>query len=277
MEVRFLKRKFIKVLVGGAAFFIMLAFAFDNRLIKRSYTIESNKLKNDLKIIHISDLHSCLYGDKQCKLIDVIENEKPDIIMLSGDIIDDKMDEEPAFLLLNEIGKKYDCFYSTGNHEIWTNDVKRIKNALTECGITVLAGDKHTMDIKGEKIEIFGIDDPEIGDEEFFSQYIKILQNVDNKNFSVLISHRPELIDLYDAFDGDLILSGHAHGGQWRIPFVLNGFIAPNQGFFPKYTGGLYDCRSAKMIVSRGLSKENTCIPRIFNRPEIVIINIKSS
>ena len=98
----------------------------------------------------------------------------------------------------------------------------------------------------------------------------------DRQYFSVLLSHRPELVELYQEHDFDLVLCGHAHGGQWRIPEILNGLYAPNQGVFPKYAGGRYDFENQTMIVSRGLARESTLAPRIFNRPELVIVDIES-
>lgn len=269
-----MKRKIFKIFLIIASFVSIIMIAFDNRLIKKTYKIESNKLRNNLKIIQISDLHSCIYGENQQELIDILEYEEPDFVVLSGDILDDKRDEAPVFTLLTRIGKEYGCFYSTGNHEIWTNEADRIKKEFKEYGINVLDGNMAEIEINNEVIDIFGVDDPEIGDEEFFKQYINVLQNVRENKFSVLISHRPEIVDLYEAFKGDLILSGHTHGGQFRIPLLLNGIFAPHQGFFPKYSGGLYEIENSKMIISRGLSRENTCIPRIFNRPEVVIINV---
>ena len=95
-----------------------------------------------------------------------------------------------------------------------------------------------------------------------------------DEDFSVLLFHRPENPEEYASLGFDLVLSGHAHGGQWRIPGILNGIYAPHQGFFPKYAGGRYEIENTVMIVSRGLAKESNAVPRIFNRPEIVVIDI---
>ena len=103
----------------------------------------------------------------------------------------------------------------------------------------------------------------------------KCAEEADSGNFNVLLAHYPEQIEYYRSFGKfDLILSGHAHGGQWRIPGILNGLYAPNQGLFPEYAGGRYDFEDSVMIVSRGLSRTKEIIPRIFNNPELVIIDI---
>jgi len=93
-------------------------------------------------------------------------------------------------------------------------------------------------------------------------------------HFSLLLSHRPDMTDLYESLRFDLVVSGHAHGGQWRIPLLLNGLYAPHQGLFPRYAGGLYRLNGTNLLVSRGLSRETTPLPRIFNRPEVVIVDI---
>ncbi len=96
-----------------------------------------------------------------------------------------------------------------------------------------------------------------------------------NDYYTVLLSHRPEFFELYTEYNFDLVLSGHAHGGQWRIPYILNGLYAPNQGVFPKYAGGEYTENNTTMIVSRGLARESTLLPRFYNRPELVIIDLQ--
>ena len=97
----------------------------------------------------------------------------------------------------------------------------------------------------------------------------------ENGNYTILLSHRPELFEHYVSRGFDLVLCGHAHGGQWRIPRILNGLYAPNQGLFPQYAGGQYDSDATTMIVSRGLARESTRLPRIFNRPELVLVEIR--
>ncbi|MEG2857947.1 MAG: metallophosphoesterase, partial [Clostridia bacterium] len=142
-------------------------------------------------------------------------------------------------------------------------------------GVIVLEGDCKTLKIGTQYINICGVDDPTyIGKYATVEQIKTVDAAADNKLFTILLSHRPELFDEYAKCDFDLVLSGHAHGGQWRIPGILNGLYAPGQGLFPKHAGGQYAMGDNLMIVSRGLARGGNVIPRIFNRPELVIIDL---
>lgn len=251
---------------------LIFAFRIDIKVVK--YNIKSDKVTDTIKIALITDLHSCSYGENQGKLLSRLYSQKPDIILLVGDIVDDKLAQNKAKEFLSAISEKYQCFYVSGNHEYWSGDIDNIKKLIGNYGIHVLEGGSISMEIKGQTVDIFGIDDPEVGDIEFNQQLKNCGDDINDSVFSILLSHRPERIENYEKYKFDLILSGHAHGGQWRIPGVLNGLLAPNQRFFPKYAGGFYQFDNTSMIVSRGLARESTRIPRIFNRPEIVIINV---
>ena len=111
--------------------------------------------------------------------------------------------------------------------------------------------------------------------QDYSNRLSTVNASVQNDNYTILLSHRPEFFELYTKYDFDLVLCGHAHGGQWRIPGILNGLYAPHQGIFPKYAGGRYDSEDMTMIVSRGLARETTRVPRIFNRPELVVIDLE--
>ena len=128
------------------------------------------------------------------------------------------------------------------------------------------------LEFHGGRVDLFGVDDPEVGRELWKSQLEKVKKEIRPEVFSIILSHRPEKCLEYQDFS--LSLSGHAHGGQWRIPYLLNGLLAPNQGFFPKYAGGLYEFENHHLIVSRGLARESTRIPRFYNRPELVVIHL---
>ena len=156
-------------------------------------------------------------------------------------------------------------------------------------GITVLEGTSGILTARGEKIRIAGIDDPDVTRyanagrittrSAPYAEQIKQLSAAANQDiFTILLSHRPERIEELLPLHPDLVLSGHAHGGQIRIPLILeNGVWSPNQGFFPRYTNGAYSFGGTEMIVSRGLARESTSMPRIFNRPEIVVITLEGS
>lgn len=240
------------------------------------YEIESEKIDEGIRIAHLSDLHSTWFGEGQKELIAAITKEDPDIICLTGDILDDKISHEASAELLKIIGRTYPCYYVTGNHETYVPEgldtVKR--EILLGNGINVLDPGTETVEINGERITVSGIDDIEILRYDEWMRQIKECSDVkDDEVFSVLLSHRPERVEEYETFDFDMILSGHAHGGQIRIPGICNGVYASNQGFFPKYVGGEYELNNESiMIVSRGLVKN--ILPRTFNPPELVIIDI---
>ena len=242
-----------------------------------SYKVYSSKIRHKIKIALITDLHSCYYGENMSTLISHIENQNPDLVLLGGDIFNNRIyDNTNALTFLKRISRMYKCFFVYGNHDYKAGSLKsvhEIKEKILSFGITILNGTYKTMEIKGQAINICGIDDPHIS--HSFDKQISYVGNVSqNGNYTILLSHRPELINEYLKYNFDLILSGHAHGGQVRIPKILNGLYAPNQGLFPKYAGGRYDFEKTCFIISRGLARESVPVPRIFNNPEVVIINI---
>ena len=264
------------VLIGVVLVFLMCAFY--HGLTIKEYEIESDKITSQVDILLITDLHSRIYGKNQSKLIGAIKEVNPDIIAFSGDILDDRYREDGVHILLEEL-KKIDIpkYYVTGNHEIYIGDTDYVKNLFSSNGVEVLDGGLVNLQIRDNKINICGVDDPYENrtTNDFLldlGQYIE----VEDEGYNILLSHRPEYVDFYKILDVDLILSGHAHGGQVRIPFLLNGLLAPNQGFFPKYAGGKYDLGNNYLVVSRGLFRDFR-LPRVFNPPEIVKIRLRPS
>lgn len=260
-------------------FIIFLFIGLNQSLIVRRYEIESEKVTQQVRLALITDLHSCLYGENQAQLVAAIDAQAPDVILFGGDICDDEIPHENTETLLQAIADRYPCYYVTGNHEIWTWDLDNVLAIFRRYGVTVLDGSYETVEINGQKLNICGVGDPATSfrtqDSQGMIEKLDTLANVaENGNFTLLLSHRPEWIETYLMYDFDLILSGHAHGGQWRLPGLINGLFAPNQGLFPAYAGGRYDFEKATFIVSRGLATTSTRIPRIFNRPELVIIDV---
>ncbi len=273
-------KKILKILTVILIIIIaILILAFDNRLKIVNYEIKTNKISSDVKLALITDLHCCLYGENQSQLIDEIDKNKPDAVLLGGDIFDDYYVNNNSHILIDNIATKYKTYYVSGNHEWWSGKMYEYFDYLKIAGVTVLRGDSDYLNINGNTIVISGIDDADVNVyDNTYKTYEKQLEEIsDNMNpeyYNVLLAHRPEIAKQYFDYDFDLVLSGHAHGGQGRIPFILNGFFAPNQGFFPELAGGIYDFDNKKLIVSRGLSRENIKLPRIFNRPELVFITL---
>ena len=231
--------------------------------------------ENAVRCVLVTDLHSCYYGKNQKNLIERIDKENPDIIFLGGDIFDDKIDDDNAVIFLEEISKKYKCFYVSGNHEYWSERCDEMKDKVRSLGITVLEGDCETIEINGKTIDVCGVDDPtRLTNSQFKEQLNKAYAKTSEDHYKILLTHRPEQTDFYALYDFDLILSGHAHAGQIRIPFINIGIYAPNQGLFSKYVSGIYTLSNgSRLIVSRGLARESTPAPRFFNHPEIVVID----
>ena len=247
-------------------------------------TFSNDKIPFELdgfRIAQISDLHNTEIGDGNEKLLKMIRDAEPDIIVLTGDIIDSRRtDIDTALAFTKEAIKIAPCYYITGNHESRAEEYETLKNGLISQGITVL--ENETVYIKkGEAtIRIIGLNDPFFStDTESHSSVIMkntlSSLNITDDYFTLLLSHRPELFDIYKEYEIDLVLSGHAHGGQFRIPF-LGGVFVPSQGLFPKYDAGLFTENGTSMIISRGIG--NSVFPfRINNRPEVVLIELKKS
>ena len=270
-----MKKKHLRVLLPAAAAIAAAAAALNTRLTVRHYAVESDKLTGPVRLVLLTDLHACAYGAGQRELLDAVERQHPDLVLLGGDILDDDpaLPEENAWTVIETLGRSYPTFYVTGNHEFWSGRVEAIKARIADSGVTVLEGEGQTVLFRGQPLSISGVDDPAAGAEIWQAQLARAAQGA-GEGFSLLLTHRPERTSAYEGRGFDLILAGHAHGGQWRIPLLLNGLLAPNQGFFPAFAGGRYELGETTLIVSRGLARESTRVPRIFNPPELVVVEL---
>lgn len=246
-----------------------------------SYTLESDRLPegfDGFRIAHVSDFHNTEIGEENEKLISVIKEAEPDIIAITGDMIDSRRtNTEIALDFAREIIKLAPCYYVTGNHEYRVSDSYNLKEALSELGIIVLENVKTEIERGGEKIRLIGVDDPTFSDDNYaeavMHRNLDILTDNDD-TYTLLLSHRPELLPVYCEYNVDLVLSGHAHGGQFRLPF-LGGVIAPDQGLFPEFDSEIYTAGKTNMIVSRGIG--NSIIPlRFNNRPEVIVVELNT-
>lgn len=257
---------------------VILVLGLDQRMMIRRYSIDAPEITNPVRIVLVTDLHSCKYGENEQGLLDAIAEQEPDLLLLAGDIFDDEMPDGNTKAFLTGIAGKYPIWYVTGNHEFW-GGVVAYENEMAfidNCGIHRLAGTSETVTVNGNTLTICGVDDPEkalINADYGFDQQLTDVA-AQKEGYTILLSHRPERIADYAAGGFDLVVSGHAHGGQCRVPWLINGVFAPDQGFFPKYAGGLYTEGSTTMIVSRGLARESTKVPRHYNRPELVVIDL---
>lgn len=273
------KSTFVFVALG-----ILLFTATYNALTVQTYDVPSDKLSADesLRIVLLSDLHSASYGYKQSILIDQVRTQKPDLIALPGDLLDRYRSPEPAFELVEGLAGIAPMYFVTGNHEIDDSaDYIRhdAKNVFRSHGVTVLENEWEPITVNGINLVIGGLEDPlRTYTENIYGSWetdvATAMQDVDSdETFNLLLSHRAEEVDTYADLPFDLVLSGHAHGGQVRIPYLLNGLFAPDQGFFPKYAGGLYEHESFTHVIGRGFNYSFN-VPRIYNPPEIVVIDV---
>ena len=243
------------------------------------YNIKSEKIPESFdgfRIAQVSDLHNAEFDKYNSTVLQPIFLSRPNIIVITGDMIDSRnTDVDVALSFAQKAVNIAPVYYINGNHESRVpEEYEELKKGLTEAGVTVLENESVDITIGEETISLIGINDPtfrmklvdDTMEQNIGHQLMDIIP--DNDNYKVLLVHRPEYFDVY-AGNVDLVLSGHAHGGQFRIPFV-GGLVAPGQGFFPEYYEGSYIEDNTEMIVSRGVG--NSIIPfRINNKPEIIV------
>ena len=270
------KRSKKLLLAGGIAAALLVWAGLDTSLTVQIYTVESGKVEAPVRLTLLTDLHSCDYGEGQRELLDAVEEQDPDLVLLGGDIVDDgpEMPEERALATVEALAERWPTYYVTGNHEYRTGRAEEIKELLAGRGAVVLEGTCALVTVGEQTLQICGVDDPAVGAAVWQSQLEDVTAALEGDVCSILISHRPERVADYTGRGFDLVLSGHAHGGQWRIPLLGVGLIAPNQGLFPRYAGGTYDLEGTTLVVSRGLARESTRIPRLYNPPEEVVVDL---
>lgn len=269
---------FIAIIVG----FSIFLYVQNNLISITEVNIKSSKIPSTFKgfkILQISDLHNKKFGNNQETLIQKVKDENPDVIVITGDLIDSKSyDAKVSMELIRELVMEYPIYFVTGNHEKWSGKYNDLEKELKKHHVIILRNEHVTIQKGEQKINLLGIDDPAFvagnRDERNVvkDEILKAKFEMKPHTYNVLLSHRPEFLVEYAKEKIDLVLSGHAHGGQVRLPFI-GGLVAPNQGAFPTYTAGLYEKQNTHMIVSRGLG--NSIIPqRILNRPEIVVVQL---
>ena len=247
------------------------------------YEIVSDRIPEafaGFRIAQVSDLHNKDFGEGYGQLLTLLSQINPDIIVVTGDLIDSRQtDLDIALEFAWQAIEIAPVYYITGNHEARVAEYEDLKMGLEEAGVTVLENEKVEITREGESITLIGIDDPSFREDYLFGDAASVtaaalaeLQN-ESDGYTILLAHRPELFDVYTNSRIDLVFSGHAHGGQFRLP-IIGGLVAPNQGFFPEYDAGLFNKNNTTMIVSRGVG--NSIIPIRFNNcPEIIVAELK--
>ena len=280
------KKKFIFLAVAAAVLVVLVIWiAWGNTALElNTYTVSSAKLPQGFdgyRIAHVSDLHNAEMGKDNEKLLTILRDADPDMIAITGDLIDSRSTNvEIALNFIREAVKIAPCYYVTGNHEARVNEYGELKAGMEAAGVTVLEGVRTENSMEGETITLIGVNDPSyqtgylFGDSETVMNTKLEELHSEKDGYTILLSHRPELFDTYADHGIDLVLSGHAHGGQFRLPFI-GGVVAPNQGLFPEYDAGMYTEGNTNMLVSRGVG--NSFLPfRINNRPEVILIELQA-
>ena len=232
------------------------------------------------RVVQVSDLHNAEFGINQTTLVNAVNQASPDVIAITGDLIDSgHTNVSAAMEFINAAVKIAPVYFVTGNHEAWSRQYPELKRQMILAGVLIMDDEKRVVNYNGAVINFLGLNDPDFIPEDAdyeraarIDTVLKDLTSLNNNEFTILLSHRPELFDVYVEHKIDLVLSGHAHGGQFRLP-LIGGLVAPDQGLFPKYSAGLYRGDLTQMVVSRGLG--NSIIPlRVNNRPDLVIITL---
>ena len=251
---------------------------FDVRIKVKKYKLSSSKITRSLKIAVVADFHS----GKSKRLEKLIQNMELDMILIPGDLFDERREKKRVVDFLSAIQGKAPLVYVSGNHE-WKKSAlpyEEICDCLKQHGVIIADNTCIKLDYN---IELIGIQDMRSYQTDYKQgemlekEVIKdLFKKVDKNTYHLVMIHRPDRYEQFEDFFVDLMISGHAHGGQVRIPYLINGLFAPQQGFFPKRAGGLYSLKTGVHVVSRGLSFF-WWLPRIMNRPELVIIELEKN
>lgn len=280
-------RRFLTAVIAVLLLFsaVDIWLGWENKsLVTTEIAVESENLPSSFsgfRIVQVSDLHNTTFGFNNRKLLEAIKKAKPDIIVITGDMVDmNRTEIDVALSFAEKAVLLAPTYFVTGNHDVKAVGREKLLDGLENTGVFVMRNKKTEIEKSGEKITLMGIDDPKFLDDFMRDDDITNTKNAIGKlmektdTYSVLLAHRAEMFDVFASCGVDLVLTGHAHGGQVRLP-GKGGMLAPGQGWWPEYDSGLYVKQGTQMIVSRGLG--NSAFPfRINNRPEIVVAVLKN-
>lgn len=285
MKTQKTKKRFVLLCALTVLLALIIWTAWGNTaLMVNRFTVSSDRIPagfSGYRIAQISDLHNAEFGTGNTKLLQAISESTPNIIVITGDLIDmNHTNMDTALDFAKSAVQIAPVYYVSGNHEAALSQYGELKAGLKSVGVTVLEDEAIQLEHSGSTVTLIGLSDPNfsIRNDLFYETpaMVSTIINdlIKNENgYTILLSHRPELFETYVSCGVDLVLSGHAHGGQFRLP-LIGGLVAPNQGGFPKYDAGLYTSNDTNMVVSRGIG--NSIIPvRFNNRPEVVLIELE--
>lgn len=273
----------VALLIAGIILVGIYLYYENTTLQINKHVITNKKIPDgfdEYKIAHISDFHNAKSEKLANTLIKEMQKLRPNIIVITGDTIDSRRTRiDIAFSFIKQLVKITDVYYIPGNHESRIDEYDAFKESILSIGVNVLENNMMILTENGDSINILGIKDPafyyeySVEDTEIINRELEELKY--NKDiYTILLSHRPEVFDTYVEQDIDLVFTGHAHGGQIRLP-IIGGVIAPVQGLFPKLTEGIHKKNNTTMVISRGIG--NSLFPfRVNNRPQLLIVELKN-
>lgn len=278
------KLKVTPLILGFTIALARFLWKEDKHIITTKYQYKNKNIPrafDGYRIVQVSDYHNAFFGRSASNLLRAIKKASPDVIFITGDVIDRRtpfLKRSKTFI--EKVTNIQDAYYVTGNHEADYTEFHKLYEIIGNSDVVNVTKKAVELEYKGEKINLTGVNDVWFfGDEENVMTYRnfskEIRKNVSNlpHNFTILLAHRPELLSIYSKNAVDLVFCGHAHGGQIRLP-IVKGLYAPHQGINPKYTEGLHEKDGTTMVVSRGLG--NSRFPfRVFNHPELVVVELK--
>lgn len=276
MKKQEMKSKTKRILIVFILLILLTGFCYvqNGYLVVTHYTYVSEKISGDLagyRIVQISDLHNATFGKDNQRLVKKIEVLNPDMIVITGDMVDyNRPNVDVALDFATQAAKICPTYYITGNHENWLSegDKQRLLKGLSDAGVICLSDETTDIKVKNSTFTLIGLNDESLRGNTLQN----LVKNQDEAQLQILLAHEPQYLEKYAMSKVDLVLAGHAHGGQFRIPFV-GGLVAPDQGFFPEYTEGVHVDGQTTMVISRGLG--NSVVPlRLFNLPEVVCIDM---
>lgn len=275
--LKIVKRLMIAIVTLVLLAMIFILLGIDNRLRTETYRLSANT--GAIRIAVIADLHNAIYGEKQQPLIDAVIQSKPDLIFIVGDIADSVQAMQGARLLLSHLKPVAPMYYVSGNHEYWSGHVADIKATIASYGVHVLGDTYVRLDIRGSKLILAGIEDEAKtthldGKYDQMAALSRLSKRISEESggYKILLSHRPNAA--YAAYPFDLVVSGHVHGGHVRIPILDIGVAGPERQLFPRYCSGAYKIGAQTLVISRGLSLKRAITPRLYNPPELSVIEL---
>jgi len=271
----------------------VLAFFFydsTNRLVAEEFTVSTSLVPESFdgfRIVQLSDVHGKSFGSGNEKLVEAVQEANPDIIVITGDLIDNAVSGEWAKALLEELIIIAPVYFVTGNHEWASGGLVELFEIMDSCGVKALRNDYTLLERNGQSIVLAGIDDPNgYADKKTPQELFSEIREEQGDKYTVLLAHRNNMLDTYSEVGANLVLTGHSHGGIIRIPFV-GGLLDTERKLFPEYDSGFYIQGGTTMFVSRGMGligteyifnipiPINVPIPRFLNNPQVAVLILK--